>query len=231
MLSKIADDQKFSRVKCQYSAETQLELVDKILKKRHGRYLEEMRRHSVHRDPTESQITGGSAMLCAMDLWDIAAFLKHPSFQEEKEHRLVRGPSFGGFDSRVHYRCTKTMLIPYSTIDLSECGENLGISEIIIGPTPEPKLAINSMRSYLRKAGIYAQVTSTTIPYREWQRTHGCWILWRETAEEKTVIGHHHSLTIVQRNETDAEVKSKPADWLSVSLSDMMRPRAARLCD
>jgi hypothetical protein len=107
-------------------------------------------------------------MLCAMDLWDIAASLKHPSFQEEKEHRLVRGPSFGGFDSRVHYRCTKTMLIPYSTIDLSECGENLGISEIIIGPTPEPKLAINSMRSYLRKAGIYAQVTSTTIPYREW---------------------------------------------------------------
>jgi len=43
VLSKIADDQKFSRVECQYSAETQLELVDKILKKHHGRYLEEIK--------------------------------------------------------------------------------------------------------------------------------------------------------------------------------------------
>ena len=36
VLSKIADDQKFSRVKCQYSAETQLELADKILKNTMG---------------------------------------------------------------------------------------------------------------------------------------------------------------------------------------------------
>lgn len=160
----IAYDQKFSRMKCQYSAETKLELVDKILKNTMGAISKKLRGILCTVTPRKVKLLGVQ-QCCAQWTYKISP---HPSFQEEKEHRLVRGPSFGGFDSRVHYRCTKTMLIPYSTIDLSECGENLGISEIIIGPTPEPKLAINSMRSYLRKAGIYAQVTSTTIPYREW---------------------------------------------------------------
>ena len=63
-----------------------------------------------------------------------APILKHKSFQEECEWRIITKP-LPCTDQRFGYRAGASMIIPYFRLPLGK-RKSLGIKEIVIGPTP-----------------------------------------------------------------------------------------------
>jgi hypothetical protein len=94
------------------------------------------------------------------------AAMKHPSFAEECEWRLV-SPLMP--ESATHYREGRHTLIPYCSIELE--GEERGeaVREVTVGPSSHPALSVHSCAAYIRKHGHrYATVTRTATPFRSW---------------------------------------------------------------
>jgi hypothetical protein len=106
-----------------------------------------------------------------------APILKHKSFMEECEWRIVTRP-LQCTNTRFGYRSGASMLVPYFHLPL-EGRESLGIQEIVIGPTPHPNQSRDSVRGLLTKHGIpilkfFEQdpapvtVRCSDVPYRNW---------------------------------------------------------------
>lgn len=104
------------------------------------------------------------------DLLRIAALLKHPSFQEEEEWRVV-SPTYSNYmDSPVEFREGTSMIVPYVEFPLfCESGEAPQIYHLYLGPTPNRDISMNSVSMFLRKKGIKLAMPASycDIPYRQ----------------------------------------------------------------
>lgn len=109
------------------------------------------------------------------DLLRLAAILKHPSYREEDEWRIVspvitNGPGSGDLESPVRFREGTSMLVPYIEFDLvREPGQPLEIEHMFLGPTANSELSLNSLSLYLAKHGIYpgGGIDYCQIPFRQ----------------------------------------------------------------
>lgn len=101
------------------------------------------------------------------DLLSICALLKHPTFAEEQEWRLV-SPTFSSPDSlAIHFREGKTMLVPYCLFDLELEGA-IKLDHVYVGPTPNPQLSVTALMHYLssKHAQPTTGISDSEIPYR-----------------------------------------------------------------
>ena len=125
-----------------------------------------------------------------------ASFIKHPSFSNEDEYRLLVD---GVFSAReyLEYRVSRTTLIPYipvyipkrhSSAPLVPAGKSTKLREppfwdrvgesfaprldfidrVVIGPTSDKKLSLAAVSSFFKRRGMSVEVVSSTIPYRDW---------------------------------------------------------------
>lgn len=110
-----------------------------------------------------------SQQLVTVILSGIAPFYKHASFQSESEWRLLLGTNVHTNKvPRVSFRQGKSMLIPYSEVDLRTADARY-IEEVIVGPTPNLDLSIQSLRYLLDTYGLTsAKVIASSVPYRSW---------------------------------------------------------------
>ena len=97
-----------------------------------------------------------------MEFSQIASILKHPSFYEEREWRIVSGHIESG---RMLFRVGKSMLIPYLSISF-EGIEPFPIDKIIIGPAPEQDLAKTSLFQFLLRNKLDISIETSKTPYR-----------------------------------------------------------------
>jgi len=95
----------------------------------------------------------------------LASVLKHPSFKEEGEWRIVTGPLPDNHD-KIGVRQGKIVPIPYFRFELVQPNDKLDV-EIVVGPTPETELSIDSVRTLLKIHGCVGTVRGSTVPYRE----------------------------------------------------------------
>lgn len=104
------------------------------------------------------------------DLLRIAAILKHPSFEEEQEWRLV-SPVISNYpNAEVFFREGRSMLVPYMKFALaSSDGEAMALDHVYLGPTPNISLSMNSLKMCLLKHGIQPAegIDYCQIPYRQ----------------------------------------------------------------
>jgi hypothetical protein len=93
------------------------------------------------------------------------AFLKHKGFEEEKEYRFCIIPySQEPQQSRIKIRNKGGTLVPY--IELFKKTKNLHIKGICVGPHPDKELRAESIKTYLRSAGLTdIEVFCSGIPY------------------------------------------------------------------
>jgi hypothetical protein len=97
-----------------------------------------------------------------------APILKHKSFSEEREWRIISRPLFCTHE-RFGYRAGASMLVPYFRIPLSSEERPLRIEEVIVGPTPNPQQSTNSMRGFLvRQHLLKTRLRNSEAPYRNW---------------------------------------------------------------
>jgi len=96
---------------------------------------------------------------------DVAATMKHPSFKDEQEYRLV-APFVDGRRS-VRLRSGKSFLIPYKTLNFLGEGEN-PITRVYVGPSPHLDLATETVHVHSQHYLTGIEVRSSTVPYRDW---------------------------------------------------------------
>lgn len=103
------------------------------------------------------------------DLLRIAAILKHPSFEEEQEWRLVSPVISDYLGAKVYFREGRSMLVPFMKFALASPGERIMLDHVYLGPTPNISLSMNSLKMCLSKHGIQPQqgIDYCQIPYRQ----------------------------------------------------------------
>lgn len=157
-------EQDFSLAPCIYDRREQEYRVEQLI----AQSLEndfnttEMTPHPT--EPTTLRVlwTGGDF---AMKFARLAAVLKSDAFSEECEWRLISNS--GVSVTKMHFRTSATMLIPYVDFDLGK--QKTGyLQEIIVGPTVHSSLAAEATRSLLGKydAGRRVTAISSNVPYR-----------------------------------------------------------------
>lgn len=96
----------------------------------------------------------------------IAPLLKHPTFEEEHEWRLVSG--LIGNEPNAAYRPTKGLLIPYYRLPIVSEDGTTRFEEIVVGPNPHQHLARLSMESFVvsRPEFRVRRVRPSRTPFR-----------------------------------------------------------------
>ncbi|MBM4054002.1 MAG: DUF2971 domain-containing protein [Planctomycetes bacterium] len=101
-------------------------------------------------------------------LLTIVPMLKHRSFREEREWRIVS--NFRKIKStKIKFREGKFVIVPYVEFKFANKHEKLKVSKIIVGPNPHMELSLKSVKSILVAQNVNcAHVEPSIIPYRGW---------------------------------------------------------------
>jgi len=166
-ISVCASDQSFQVGKCIYDYSTQAELASQIisaieaLAERHGE-ADKSKRH-----PTQSYHDVFEAV--EADILRIASLLKHPSFREEDEWRVVSPVLTNYVTSPISYREGLSMLVPYLEFKLAR-EERIELEHVFLGPTPNINLSMSSLSRFLSRRGLspVLGLSYCDIPYRHW---------------------------------------------------------------
>jgi hypothetical protein len=159
-LRSVSDSQKFWLAPCVYSEEKQVALMLGLLEE----VLTENVKNRVE-GKVAHQPLGGNLVAY---LNRLAPILKHQSFAEEREWRIISRPLNCTVD-RFDYRPGTSMMTPYYRIPLYGEGLPFQIEEIVVGPTPHEAQSLRSLRGLLAKHGLEnTRVQKTYAPYRIW---------------------------------------------------------------
>jgi len=101
-----------------------------------------------------------------------APLLKHESFSEEEEWRLISGP-ISPFAHGIQFRAGVSTLVPYYRIPLNESKDQKCFPKtVVVGPTPRPEEAVHAVRLLLVRCGMKEwpinDVVLSKVPYRSW---------------------------------------------------------------
>lgn len=164
-LKNAAVSHNFSLVRCIYEYHEQQKVVSLLL----DDCFSDEEGHSTAPDQLDKSMSQFLNRFLSM-----APALKDRSFSEEKEWRLVSWP-IPSTDKRVRVREGNSTLIPYYEMNLEDEAQTndkghlaLPFNKVIVGPTPNPKLAMDPITNLFSSNGLEWQETSPSrIPYRD----------------------------------------------------------------
>lgn len=157
----------FRIAKCRYSADEHRELLDVLLDKllltfsRERDEIELMRSH-----PAEKYFKFLESY--RSDFLQVLSVIKHPSFREEAEWRVI-SPYYPNYTvPDIHYREGASMLLPYIQVEIVP-GEGFHLfDEVLLGPSRDINLSMSALGSFLTQARASPQTVSCGIPFRKW---------------------------------------------------------------
>ncbi len=165
---RCARQQSFQIGKCIYSRKRQERLIARIIDA-----VEALAEAHV---PDSTERGTGAApsyhsifQLIESDLLRIAAILKHPSFREEEEWRVVSPVITDYVKAPVLFREGASMLVPYIEFNLiAKTGSPIELEHLFLGPTPNITISMNSLTMFLAKNSIRPDkgISYCQIPYR-----------------------------------------------------------------
>lgn len=167
-ISRCARQQSFQVGKCIYSSKRQERLISRIIDA-----VEALAEKHVP-DCDEQEENGDQSyhsifQLIESDLLRIAAILKHPSFREEEEWRVVSPVITNYVKAPVLFREGTSMLVPYIEFNLiTKTNAPIELEHLFLGPTPNITISMNSLTMFLAKNRIRPDkgISYCQIPYR-----------------------------------------------------------------
>jgi Protein of unknown function (DUF2971). len=156
--SAVAQD--FELVKCIYDPEEQHETVRTTLHAVTSNY-----------QPTSNE-DGGRPLLNAFqfihEFVRVAARLKHPTFGEEQEWRVISGVGEWKHP-QVTYREGRSTIVPYFEFKLPMAEDKLKTDSFILGPTPHTQLSMNSLLALIHARDVKTNILRPSgVPFRAW---------------------------------------------------------------
>jgi len=173
-MQRMAKEQGFQLEECIYSKDKQRAALNKIIDGTLQFIASNWSNTNEHSgiDLDTVMKTGGKMRLAfALDLMHLAPTLKHPSFYEEREKRLIAIADHVR-PRKIMFREGRSMTAPYIEFNHQKNKKRkqaLPIKEIMVGPTPHTKLSMLSIRQLLKNNKINScAVIPSEIPYRPW---------------------------------------------------------------
>lgn len=160
LVRRLAEDNKLRLGRCLYEASEHKKLVEDVVD-----YLLDKFENS---PGTPDTYLGHFELF--EDYLDIVlsaiCLIKHESFAEEKEWRLILSAEFSF--PKVAYREGLNMMIPYVVLKI---GSGKVFNSILLGPSENIELAMSSLVGFLGQHSICKAVAPSYIPYREWKKS------------------------------------------------------------
>ena len=166
-LTSISRPRNYSLVKCLYRFEDQKAIAKTIVTEILNQALAYEPSELSH--PTQNYYPVFVAL--EFSILRIAAIMKHPSFHEEKEWRLVSEVLTNYVNEDISHRVGKSMLLPYQKLEFPvRKRKTHAFERVILGPTPNRNPSMSSLSRYLSRAGASPKhgVGYCQIPYRTW---------------------------------------------------------------
>ena len=169
-LRSICEQEKFWLVPCIYDEAQQRALVRQLLEDVLAENLDRAQQddgeHDLSRLLPDDYVPTAGNLVAYFNRY--APILKHQSFSEEREWRIISRPLACTLE-RFDYRPGLSMLIPYYRIPLCNDTTGFDLQEIILGPTPNPNESMNAVKGLLRKHKMKStQIRHSVAPYRNW---------------------------------------------------------------
>jgi len=158
-----AQRQGFQVARCLYDEHTQQMLIERIVNA-----VEAMAASC----ESGSEDAGWTSLFEYIEgrLLSIAAVLKHPSFEEEQEWRIV-SPVIQQLQGHpIQFREGASMLVPYYAFSLRPAAKaSMQLDHVYLGPTSNTEQSLNSLRLYLQHRGVEPArgISYCQIPYRQ----------------------------------------------------------------
>jgi hypothetical protein len=164
---RCAERQSFQIGRCIYKSEHQEQLICQVIDAVEALAEEHNREGDgpEHNDNSYHSIF----QMVESDLLRIAAILKHPSFREEEEWRIVSPVITDYVAAPVLFREGTSMLVPYIQFEmLAENDSPICLDHLFLGPTPNITISMNSLTMFLSKNGIRPAngISYCQIPFR-----------------------------------------------------------------
>lgn len=167
-IQRCAKQQSFQIGKCIYSRKKQRRLISQVIDA-----IEALAKgHRPDCDNQEKAVDYSYHSIFHMiesDLLRIAALLKHPSFREEEEWRVVSPVITDYVKAPVLFREGTSMLVPYVEFNLfAESNSTIALEHLFLGPTPNITISMNSLTMFLAKNSIRPDkgISYCQIPFR-----------------------------------------------------------------
>ena len=160
---KTARRQGFSLGRCIYGKSAQLRVASDLVELMLGTAAESERLAVLDAHSSHSLAFAAAKP----HLLRAAALFKDDSFKEEREWRLVSSLEKPGDQYSINYRAGRTVLVPYTKIELKDKDGELPIKDVFLGPNPNPTLALSSLRRFLRSHNSLSYARESHVPYRE----------------------------------------------------------------
>lgn len=166
-LREIAKRADFAIKPCIYNKKEQVDAIRALLQKFSDRFLVEIgsaEKKGAAWDSKSKYI----AVDFLQEFIQLAPFLKHQKFEEEREWRIMAGLKTNHIKSQLKFRPGNTMIVPYIDMPLPMEGDQLVIDELFPGPTNERELSMASVGLLLKSRNVRcSKINCSTIPYRD----------------------------------------------------------------
>lgn len=162
-----AQQQRFMIGKCIYEPHRQRALIKQVVDA--VEQLAEDQAGGQHSASERSTLYRQAFASMEIDLLRIAAILKHPSFREEKEWRIVSPVIANTAEAPILFREGHAMLVPYIEFDLGIGGRQPVMDHLYLGPTANVNISMNSLKMFLEQNGIVPKrgIDYCQIPFRQ----------------------------------------------------------------
>ena len=163
LLRKVSDLMHSWLVPCLYDEGQQRQLVQTLLQD----VLQENKERVDHatKDEEDWDLPRGGNLIAYLNRY--APILKHESFSEEREWRIVTSPRMC-VQERFDYRPGRSMLIPYYRVPLAGEEVEFAIERIVVGPSPHADQAVEVVKSLAVKYRLKPSVQPSAVPFRNW---------------------------------------------------------------
>jgi len=161
-LLSAGSEQRCFLAPCIYDPQRQAELIDRLFI---GIFEDAGLFQHAQKEPQERPDSRKICFDIALDFIVLASLLKHPSFRDEREWRIVT-QEISDDHPQIAIREGKLVPIPYFEFELAKPEVELNV-EIVAGPNQEMDLAIGSLATLLKRKKCIASSRASSVPYRE----------------------------------------------------------------
>lgn len=149
---------------CAYDPELQRALLSELLEQAIAHFASELEipKTKVQTAAYETRVR------FAKDAARLAAFVKHHTFREEREWRLVTRAVSDASDL-WGFRPGRVSLVPHLLLRASLGDRPIRLNSVVVGPTPAAPLALRAAQLFFGRHGLEQDaVTASTVPFRAW---------------------------------------------------------------
>ena len=160
LLSEVAKKHDSFLLPCVYDFKTQKQLLEELLLS-YGKKYEEAANNKKNTD----QLVNSLSNEFIISLFAISPMLKHYSFKEEKEWRIVSANLRTEPD--IKFRANESSIIPYIEMALDNDGNEIEFRKVFIGPASNNEYSKEAVSQLLRKNRIPENnIQFSSAPYR-----------------------------------------------------------------